>query len=240
MTGVGELAGFRASVAILGDVPSPAFPPQAGRGERFDGGRGGVVEFPSLGGVPEGRGGWGLHPRGVAFRVSRQPPRPPAAATLQGRGILCPDASPVVIASEAKQSMWTFELLRRVDKAPYGLPRRATRAMTTLVELAGFGEVVGLRILLLWGEFIVQSPWFHCLHLLFKLCFPAILRRLCPFHRKPTPVGNLLLQGDNRARERRKRFRVLSPGHGHGLKHHHTRFSNPDRSFRVQFSEGKY
>jgi hypothetical protein len=39
-------------------------------------------------------------------------------------------------------------------------------------------------------------------------------------HRKQTPVGNLPLQGDNRAPEGRKLFRALSSGHGCGLKHH--------------------
>jgi hypothetical protein len=43
-------------------------------------------EFPSFGGVPEGRGGRGLRSRGVAFRISREPPRPPAATTPPKEG----------------------------------------------------------------------------------------------------------------------------------------------------------
>ncbi|MDR1462334.1 MAG: excinuclease ABC subunit A [Azoarcus sp.] len=38
-------------------------------------------------------------------------------------------------------------------------------------------------------------------------------------HQKLTPVGNLPLQGENRAREGRNSSRVLSPGYGRGLKH---------------------
>jgi hypothetical protein len=48
---------------------------------------------------------------------------------------------------------------------------------------------------------------------------PCAVRRL-GVHQKPTPVGNLPLQGDNPIiRERRNLFRVVSPGHGRGLKH---------------------
>jgi hypothetical protein len=89
------------------------------------------------------RAGWlVVFARSEAFRVSHENypvrlRRPP----LQRRGIVCPDASSVVIARAEgpRQSIRTSGLLRRIGRRPYGLPCRSAPRNDGLGELAGDG-----------------------------------------------------------------------------------------------------
>jgi hypothetical protein len=105
---------------------------------------------------------------------------------------LCSDASFVVIASEAKQSIRTFGLLRCLGWVRMDCFVASLLAMTGLGELAGFGGMVGVRIPLLWRG-ARRAGWFgglrsKCRHFVFSTNHPVRLRRpplqgrviLCP------------------------------------------------------------